>query len=414
MKTSVKAIALSVFMLVAFLGINVHAMAQQFVNSGKIWYDEGHLYVNIIDKGVLIVENYDPRNPKKIGFIEIPGNVDLAVSGTTLYANSFNDLVTIDVTDFQNVKETSRINGVFSQIPRNGLNGSSVAWRTGSQMENALSAILNGFTGNRLNLGNLGTNGGGLMGNGILGNGIAGNGMVAMNQPNQAGNSNSKGGSMACFTINGKYLYAIDSKSLYTFDLSKPHEPQRIGSQVNVNFDIETIFPTQDKLFIGSQSGMYIYSIANPETPTRLGHYEHTRSCDPVVVEGNYAYVTLRNGTDCQGDVNQLDVIDISKPERPRKVVTHTLTNPHGLGIDNSTLFICDGRDGLKIFDAKDPYTIKRNQIGHFQNITSYDVIPVGQKKTLIMVGSNQIFQYDYSNPSNVQLLSTLNVGTIN
>ncbi|TAF32133.1 MAG: hypothetical protein EAZ57_09970 [Cytophagales bacterium] len=414
MKTSAKVIAISVLIILGFLGLSIKSMAQQFVNAGKIWQDESHIYVNIVDKGILVIENYDPRNPKKVGFIDVPGNIDLAISGTTLYANSFNDLVTIDITDLKNVQEKSRIPGVFSQIPRNSVNGSAVAWRTGSEMENALSNILNGLTNNRLNLGNLGNTNNGLIGGGLTGNGLMGNGMVAMNQPNQTGNAGSKGGSMACFTLSGKHLYAIDSRNLYAFDLTNPHEPKRNAAPVQVNFDIETIFPSGDKLFIGSQSGMYIYSIQNPEQPVRLGRYEHTRSCDPVVVEGNYAYVTLRNGNDCDGQVNQLDVIDISNPSRPRKIVTHNMTNPHGLAIDNGTLFICDGRDGLKVFDAKDPYTIKRNQIGHFQGITAYDVIPVSLQKRLVMVGSNQIFQYDYSNPSNVQLLSTINVGVIN
>ena len=35
-------------------------------------------------------------------------------------------------------------------------------------------------------------------------------------------------------------------------------------------------------------------------------------SCDPVVVQGDYAFVTLRGGTECQGFSNQLDIIDIS------------------------------------------------------------------------------------------------------
>ncbi|PJF33372.1 MAG: hypothetical protein CUN57_02355, partial [Phototrophicales bacterium] len=138
-------------------------------------------------------------------------------------------------------------------------------------------------------------------------------------------------------------------------------------------------------------------NISMPAQPEREGVYRHTRSCDPVVVEGNYAYVTLRDGTDCRGGVNQLDVVDVSDPSRPRKVKTYPMTNPHGLGIDEGTLFICDGRDGLKVFDANDPMRIE--QTGRFRNIQAYDVIPIKARKHLVMVGSNKIFQYDYKSP---------------
>ena len=34
------------------------------------------------------------------------------------------------------------------------------------------------------------------------------------------------------------------------------------------------------------------------------------------------------------------------------------MTNPHGLTKDNNLLFICDGKDGLKMYDAADPLNI--------------------------------------------------------
>jgi hypothetical protein len=110
--------------------------------------------------------------------------------------------------------------------------------------------------------------------------------------------------------------------------------------------------------------------------------------------------------------VNQLDVIDISTPSRPVKVKTYPMTNPHGLGIDNGTLFVCDGRDGLKVYDAADVRSIDRNQLAHFRNINTYDVIPDDRRKILMMVGSNRITQYDYKDPRQVNLLSEIDLSS--
>jgi hypothetical protein len=85
------------------------------------------------------------------------------------------------------------------------------------------------------------------------------------------------------------------------------------------------------------------------------------------------------------------------------------MTNPHGLGIDNKTLFICDGSDGLKAFDATDIAKVNNNLLAHYQNINARDVIPFN--KVLMMIGDDGIFQYDYSNTADIRLLSQINVG---
>lgn len=83
--------------------------------------------------------------------------------------------------------------------------------------------------------------------------------------------------------------------------------------------------------------------------------------------------------------------------------------NPHGLGIDDGILFICDGADGLKVYDAENPLAIQSNMIAHFDEIDTYDVIPLGN--ILIMIGQDGLFQYDYSNPTNIVLLSHIRIG---
>jgi hypothetical protein len=400
-----RTVLLSLLTFAALFFFGKDTLAQFNNRIGKIWYDEGYLYVNAPERGVWVVDNYDPKAPKRVGFIEIPGNVDIAVQGTILYADSYDDLVCLDISNMENIREIKRIPKVFSQRKKAGFRTSSdsrIVWRNGAT-PNDLSTLfrqtitqISPINGNGGTFGQTGT------GNVLVQN---------LNTPTTGGSaasSNTKGGSMACFTIAGNYMYAVDAQYLHVFDIKKPADPVKTGGSLFVGTDIETIFSVDEKLFIGSALGMFIYDLTNPANPQRLGQYEHTRSCDPVVVEGNYAYVTLRDGTDCRGGVNQLDILDITNPSRPRKIRTYSMHNPHGLGIDSGVLFICDGSAGLKVFDASNPNKIE--EIQRFPGINTFDVIPVGSKKNLIMVGNDRIYQYDYKDVKNIRLLSEFSV----
>ncbi len=395
-------VALTVFLAT----FSFSSYAQQFGNrTGKIWYDEGYLYVNVPEKGVWVIDNYEPKSPKRVGFIEIPGNVDMAAQGTILYADSYDDLVCLDISNMQNIREIKRIPKIFSHRKKafRSESDSRIAWRNGANPNDLADLFRQSIT----SMG-IGGNNGGTFGQGT---GTANVLVQNLNTPTSGGSaasSNSKGGSMACFTIAGNYMYAIDAQYLHIFDIKKAADPQKISNNIFVGTDIETIFSADNKLFIGSALGMFIYDLSNPQNPQRLGQYEHTRSCDPVVVEGNYAFVTLRDGSDCRGGVNQLDILDISNASKPRKVKTYTMHNPHGLGIDAGTLFICDGTAGLKVYDAKNPEKIV--ETARFPNINTFDVIPVGSKKNLLMVGNDKIYQYDYKDPKNIVLLSEFSV----
>ena len=153
-------------------------------------------------------------------------------------------------------------------------------------------------------------------------------------------------------------------------------------------------------------TGMYIYDLADPVKPEYVSTYWHITSCDPVVVEGNYAYITLRTGNLCETDVNRLEIVDIHSLRSPVKIKSYPMHNPHGLGIDQGTLFICDGEEGLKIYDAKDPLNLNSHQLAHFTEINTFDVIPIND--LLIMIGTDGLFQYDYSNLKQISLLSKI------
>lgn len=220
-----------------------------------------------------------------------------------------------------------------------------------------------------------------------------------------ADSSSGQGGSMARFSIVGDYLYTLNNWELQLFSLVTPEEPTH-WSRVSVAWDIETVFPYQDALFIGAESGMYIYDISNPAYPRYKSEFTHARSCDPVVVQDSIAYVTLRSGTRCWGTTDELEIIDVKNLERPVLLSSYPMHNPHGLSIKDSLLFICDGDAGVKCYNATDPHNLQLIQ--HITGMTSYDVI---QKDTLLLVIAEEgLYQYNL-NTNPFTLLSHIPVG---
>ncbi|MDH5605204.1 MAG: hypothetical protein OEY51_14735, partial [Cyclobacteriaceae bacterium] len=222
-----------------------------------------------------------------------------------------------------------------------------------------------------------------------------------------AGNNPGIGGSLARFTVSGNFLYALDDTDMHSVDVSNPVQPV-LETKKTIGWGIETIFPYGDKLFIGSQNGMFIYSLTNPASPELLSTFSHVMSCDPVVVEGDYAYVTLRTGNNCFRGVNQLDVIDIADASNPQLVMSYDMYNPGGLGVDNNLLFICDGTAGLKIYDATDKLSITSHKVAQYPDLKAIDVIPFNN--ILMVIAEDGFYQYDYSDIQNISLLSDIPV----
>lgn len=365
---------------------------------GKIYFLNGYLFINEPNEGIHIIDNTDPANPVNVSFINIPGNFDLAGKGNILYADSYIDLLALDISDVHDVREVKRVENVFPLYNSYGFypdteRGIVTSWEEEEVIETFEREMTEFAPGWYYYHG------------GIALSEAAAFDFASNGAPSSGSTAAGTGGSMARFTIVDHHLYTIDSYNMQLFDITTLDNP-KAGNEISVGFNIETIFPYENKLFIGAQNGMYIYDNSNPENPVHLSTYEHVTSCDPVVVQNDKAYVTLRDGNECNGFTNQLEVVDVSDASNPQLIATYAMDHPHGLGIDGNTLFICEGEFGLKVFDAQDDKKIDEHLIAHFKDIHAYDVIPLNQ--VLMMIGEGGLYQYDYSDPTDIKFLSKI------
>lgn len=344
-------------------------------NPGKIYVKNNIVFLNEIDKGIHMIDYSNPANPINRAFVAIPGCRDIAVKNNFLYADCYTDLVTIDIADASNVVLKNYINSVFpNRYYYTGIGDTSkmvVEWVRVDTMVKA----------------------GSLADSAILFGGISNN---PMSIASGGGEGNGVGGSMAAFALLGNRLYTVDNSSLKVFNTTNAAAPQYVTNVDLGSWMIETIFPFQDKLFIGSQNGMMIYSVANADQPTPLGSFQHATMCDPVIADGNTAYVTLRSGGICPGQENQMDVLNIQDINNPTLVRSYPLTGPKGLSKDANLLLVCDGASGLKLFDASNPAALVQKAV--VGNIDPYDVIALNG--TAIVSASDGIYFVNYAQPN--------------
>ncbi|HSK12887.1 MAG TPA: hypothetical protein VK907_06700 [Phnomibacter sp.] len=186
-----------------------------------------------------------------------------------------------------------------------------------------------------------------------------------------------KGGSMARFAVQGPWLYTVDMKQLRTYDLADPANPKPVHTQ-DVGFEIETIFPFGDKLFIGSTSVIHIFSLDDPAKPQKLSTAISPtvmRRCDPVVAKDSVAYATLRSGVECGGIQSILAVFDIRNITAPVQRQAITLQAPRGLGYADTILYVCDP-PGLKLYNISNAW--EPQFISTITGDEYFDVIPYG------------------------------------
>ena len=366
---------------------------------GKLYLKDNFIFINEAGEGVHIIDNSDKTSPVPKAFIKIPGSYDMAVLGSVLYSDSYTDLVAFDIADLNFISQVGKQENVFYSRGNHfyalaGNNEVVVDYET--FLVQADDPIECDEERPR-------------WGNGVFfDGGFAREGVSLASAGGDVVNHAGKGGSMARFAIQANHLYALDDSRLNVFDLQDPFSPE-MKNEVPLSWNVETIFPyEQDKLFIGTSNGMHILDNQDPAMPKLAASLEHFTACDPVVVENDIAYVTLRTGNRCVGDVNQLDVIDVSDIYNPELLASYPMKNPHGLGIENGTLFICEGEYGLKVFDATDIHKIGQNMVEHRKDIHAFDVIPF--ENVLLLIGEDGLYQYDYSDIKNIKLLSHIAV----
>lgn len=214
-------------------------------------------------------------------------------------------------------------------------------------------------------------------------------------------------GSAARFAVQGSRLYSIDNQNVQVFDISATGTTSAFGAArwlrtVPLGVPIQSIYPTAGSyLFVGTQAGMRLLDATNSQLP-QLGNFTQATSCDPLVADSRWAYLTLRPDRPCGGAPSQLQVVDLNDPSRPQAAQNYPLSQPYGLSLepDSARLFVCD--EGLKAYSTKQaPNLVLLAE----QAADALDV--QASNGWLLVTGQRALTQYRYSG-GQFRLLSTI------
>jgi hypothetical protein len=209
-------------------------------------------------------------------------------------------------------------------------------------------------------------------------------------------------GSLTRFITYNNFLYIVDHNNLKSYDISQPAPVLR--QTTSVGFNIETIFEYQGKLFIGSNNAIFIYGLSNPSQPTLISQFRYfIQGKDPVVAIDSEAYSTTRNGNGPGGNLN---VVNIKNLDAPVSMGGVMLASPYGLAINGNALYVCNGSNGISIFDRTDVY--RPVLVREFTSVNEafYDLIVRGN--IMVCYIKSGIVLLDVSNPLQPTFISKL------
>ena len=359
------------------------------VNTGKLFVRNNWIFLNEQNKGIHVIDNSNPSHPVKTAFINIPGNIDMYAKGDILYADLYCDLLAINIANPKNITATKYLTNVF---PDKSSYTTSVNPDSIRIITNWISkdTTIDCGTPTAIPYGCIACN-----------YSLPGSQSFYSASSSQT-SATVTAGSMARFAAIDNYLYSVTTSTLNVINIADNANPLFVQKK-NIGWDIETIFPYNNQLYIGAGSNMSIYSLADPVNPAAISWSGHWCSHDPVVADNDNVYVTSHDANVCGTKVNQLEVYSIDKAAgSPTLIKTYPMTYPQGLSKDGNLLFVCD--DGLKIYDATNVADLRLLQ--HLTGMTTYDVI--ADNNIAYVVAKEGLFQFDYSNKNNVRQLSKL------
>lgn len=339
---------------------------------GKIYVLNDLLFIVDKGKGFHIVDNTNINAPKFLKFVQMHACSDITSLNGNLYVSQGPDIVTLNITDINNITVQNRLIKVAfeDQIKADSFVVDQIEKEVVEVIQDADCGSSSWGFGMREELDFMASE-----------NGTSSTGLT---------------GSMARLNVVEDYLYLVDNNSILTFSLSNPNKPV-FNVKQSFGAGIETIYNQGDYLFIGTTTGMLIFE-HNNGNPKFVSNFNHARGCDPVVVKDNLAYVTLRGNDRCGAAPSELNILDITNIKNPVLVENYSMNDPHGLGIRNGVLAICDGASGLRLFDVTKTNSLLQNEFATETGMKTYDVIMLDNH--IILSSDEGIFQYDISNPS--------------
>ena len=105
-------------------------------------------------------------------------------------------------------------------------------------------------------------------------------------------------------------------------------------------------------------------------------------------------------------DKRILNFIDVNDINNPNILASYDMISPRGMGLAGDFLFLCEGPFGLRTLNVSDPQAVEF--LAFNESIHANDVIVLPE--VLLVIGPDNITQFDYSDPTNLVKISEISI----
>ena len=363
--------------------------AQEIENAGKIFVGEDFILIGEEGKGIHVYDNTVKSNPSNGLFLNIPQNREFFVDGTQIIAETQYDVIVIDIKNLSSPSIISRATNVIAE-PIVGPEGNHLVGFNYEEITEKLDCDTP-ITANSVNFFD--------WRNDLI---------PPSTVPSSfAGSSAGTVGTINRIATADDHVYIVSRDELYV--LSNMGQLEFITKERISGNGTETVYHDDGHLFIGQANGMVIMDISTPVSPRQVKRYNHEESCDPVLPNGDIAYITLRSEGDCPGDIDVLDVVQMGLDNpgaRVNAIQQIQMDSPYGMTIANGLLYVGEGRNGLKVFDIEDPRSPQLLMTN--RDVQAYDVMLHPTLDILLIAGPDGLQQYETNSSLDLTFLSSV------
>ncbi|MCT4581945.1 MAG: hypothetical protein N4A35_11040 [Flavobacteriales bacterium] len=357
---------------------------QTLKNPGKIYIGEDYILVGEEGEGIHIFDNSNMTNPIRLSFLQIPFNKEFFVKDNVLYAESLYDFLKIDISNVYQPQLISRARDVFGTPYKNDKGEALIAF----SYEMATDVFeLNSPEADEIKR------------QGKMHLDYLDNVIPTSTIPSSFTSTSNGVGTLNRIAVEYNHIYVLGGNTLHV--LSNGGAAIIHQNDIKLDDGMETIYADNNRLYIGSEDAMLTYNVNNPSRPSKVSEFSHTTACDPVLPNGNVAYMTLRSvdNAGCNvADENSLTVVDMSNEHEPESIQTIEMESPYGMTMLGWYLVVGEGTNGLAIFDASNPSDLV--EVARVTGIEAYDVMRHPSNPYILMTTSSaglEQFEIDYN-----------------
>ena len=365
---------------------------------GRIKAVNGFLFINEAQQGIHVFDIRNAATPRPLTFISIPGNNAFAIHGNSLVADSYIDLVVLDISKADNPITLQRFEDFFPnmlplmdvQLPIYGLDfkkGVVVEWKTKDITEvvdkdsegRAEFISFNHSTGPQI---------------GDIKVGISATTIESLS-------------SMGGFELADDYLYIAHNDKLIVLEA---HNPKQLicTDKLKMHAHIGSIKRTEDYLFLGALSEMHVYEIENPKKPHFMAAMPTLAACDQIEQFENHAVALKRVDNNCTASEGYLQVFELIRPFNP-SLSDALPTRATAIAKSGDALFVGKANGGLNVYKVD---TQTSDLV--FSEMTAYPEVNVEklfvEEGILFVLGDGKISLFEIVGDYELQLLSTIGI----